>query len=457
MPLSASHVYSDTVLRANRKMSDAPKAQRSPTTWVSSLYFAEGLPYMLIRYLSSVYLTDIGVKESYLGFLNFLGIPWNAKFLWAPAIDLFGTKRGWLLRIEAVLVVGTLALALLAMLGPTALPPGAIDLAGVEGAWALRGFLGVLLALAFIAATHDVAIDGYYMEVISDPTEQAAYTGLRVMTYRFAVIFAKSILVAAAGVFAWSGAFLCGAATLALLLVFHSFYLPRVESTPEAGRSSAALLKEYGLAFSSWLRQDRVGVALLFIVTYKLGDEVLFSMNTPFLMRELGVSKVQLSWLAGILGSTASIAGSLVSAWAIRRFGLRRAVWPLTLAMNLNLWAYVWLADAHPDPGTTVGLGIIAAVHAYEQFAAGLGNAVLVVYIMRTCMPRFKAAHYAIASAISSVGSSLFGGFGGVIVEATSYLHLFVLAFVAAVPSMVCLLFLRIPDEGHPAATQARR
>lgn len=428
-------------------MPGTPRPEHPRTLWVSSTYFAEGLPYMLVRYLAGVYLTDIGVKEAYLGFLNFLGIPWNAKFLWAPAVDLFGTKRGWLLKIEAVLVVGVLALAILAAFGPLAVARDATTLDGLDGAWALRGFLAVLVALAFISATHDVAIDGYYMEAIRDPTEQAAFTGLRVMTYRFAVIFAKSVLVAAAGVWAWSGAFLCGSATLALLLAFHSFYLPRVETASPVRLGGAEVLRSYGRAFSTWLKQDRIAVALLFIVTYKLGDEVLFSMNTPFLMRELGVSKVQLAWLAGILGTAASIAGSLISAWAIKRFGLKRSIWPLTLAMNLNIWAYVWLADSRPDPGTDFGIGLIAAVHAYEQFAAGLGNAVLVVYIMRTCLPEFKAAHYAIASAISSVGSSVFGGFGGVLVEHTSYLFLFVLAFFAALPSMVCMLFLPIPEE----------
>ncbi len=428
-------------------MPDTGQPERRRIPWVSSTYFAEGLPYMLVRYLAGVYLTDIGVKESYLGFLNFLGIPWNLKFLWAPAIDLFGTKRGWLLKVEGVLVVGFLALALLAAFGPLALPPGATTLEGLDGAVALRGFLALLVALAFIAATHDVAIDAYYMEAIRNPTEQAAYTGLRVMTYRLAIVFTKSVLVAAAGIWAWSGAFVCGAATLALLLAFHSWYLPRVETGPAKRRGGVTMLRQYGLAFTSWLHQDRVGIALLFIVTYKLGDEVLFSMNTPFLLRELGVTKVQLAWLAGILGTTASIAGSLVSAWALRRFGLRRAVWPLTLAMNLNIWAYAWLAHALPDPTTQAGIGLIAGVHAYEQFAAGLGNAVLVVYIMRTCHPDFKAAHYAIASAISSVGSSLFGGFGGLIVEATSYLHLFVLAFALALPSMLCLLVLPIPEE----------
>jgi len=422
-----------------------PRPPRDRTaTWVGTTYFAEGLPYMLVRYLAGVYLTDLGFREAWLGLLNLLGIPWNLKFLWAPAVDLFGTRRGWLTRVQGALVAGFGLLALLAALGP--LEGGAGGPGPLGSHWTIPLLLALLVGLAFLSATHDIAIDGYYMEAIPDPTRQAAYTGLRVMTYRFAVIFTKSMLVAVAGYWTWSGAFLLGALTLALLLLFHLRVLPRVDAPPEQ-RTASQNLRLFGEAFLSWLRQERVVLVLAFIATYKLGDEVLFSMNTPFLVRELGVSKVQLSWLAGVVGTAASIAGSLLSAWAIRRVGLRRAIWPLTLAMNLNLWAYVWLAWDRPDAATTSGLAWITAVHAYEQFAAGLGNAVLVVFIMRICLPRYKAAHYAIASAISSVGSSLFGGVGGYIVEAWGYVTLFLVAFVATVPSMAILLTLKVPEE----------
>jgi PAT family beta-lactamase induction signal transducer AmpG len=309
--------------------------------------------------------------------------------------------------------------------------------------WAVRPLLGVVVALAFVAATHDVAIDGYYMEAITDSTEQAAYTGLRVLTYRIAVVFAKSVLVAVAGWLAWAHAFALGGLCMGLLFAFHAWYLPRVEASRAVSVGALrAKLVDFGNAFASYLRQPKIALILLFVMTYKLGDEVLFSMNTPFLMREIHLTKEQLSWVAGIVGTVASIAGSLVSAHAIKRFGFRRAIWPLTLGMNLNIWAYVWLAWALPPVSTISGIAVVALVHAYEQFAAGLGNAVLITYIMRTCKPEFKASHYAMASAVTSIGGTLIGGFGGVIVEAVGYANLFMLAFAASIPSMVALVFL---------------
>jgi PAT family beta-lactamase induction signal transducer AmpG len=422
-------------------------ARRSRPVWVSTTYFAEGLPFMLVRFLSAVYLTDIGLKERYLGFLNFLNLPWNLKFLWAPAVDLFGTKRGWLLKVEAVIVVAVAAVALFASMGPAPVAAGAaLDFDG-DAMWAVNAVLAVLVGLAFVAATHDISIDAYYMEAITDAKEQAAYTGLRVLTYRVAVIFTKSVLVAIPAYLSWTHGWLAASASMAALLAFHAWYLPRVEKPRDRVVRMGSAARDFGRAFSSYLAQPRVALVLAFVVTYKLGDEVLFSMNTPFLMREVGVTKEDLSWLAGIVGTAASIAGSLVSAWALKRFGLKRAIWPLTLSMNLNIWAYVWLAWALPDPATPAGLATVAAVHAYEQFAAGLGNAVLIVFIMRTCNPEFKAAHYAVASAIASLGGTVIGGFGGVLVEAVGYVNLYLIAFAAALPSMACMLFLPMPEE----------
>jgi MFS transporter, PAT family, beta-lactamase induction signal transducer AmpG len=434
---------------------DAPatESQRSTRAWVSSTYFAEGLPYMMVRYLPGVYLTDIGVKELYLGFLNFLALPWNLKFLWAPAVDMFGTKRGWLLKVESLLVL-VIALMGVCVLGGPAIAHGgatAATSAAAVASVAVRLLMAVLVVAAFLAATHDVSIDSFYMESITHPTEQARYTGLRVMAYRLAVIFARSVLVATAAWLSWSWSFLGAAIALGLLLAFHAFYLPRPERPGEAKDRTESALRKYGRAFVSYLDQPKIVLVLVFLMTYKLGDEILFSMHTPFLMRGLGVTKTDLAWMQGLLGTGAGIIGALMSAWAVRRFGFRRAVWPLTLGMNLNIWVYVWLAWTRPDPRVWSGLATIAGILAYEQFAAGLGNAVLMIYAMRTCKPEFKAAHYAVASAIWSIFGTVVGGFGGAIVERVGYLWLFIFSFVAACPSMAVLFFLPLKDEPKPA------
>lgn len=408
--------------------------------WVGSTYFAEGLPYMLVRFMSSVFFTDMGVREALLGFVNFFGIPWNLKFIWAPLVDIYGTKRGWMLRVQAVIVFLAFVIAVLAgMYSRT--PSTAL----------LQAIAFVFVGLAFIAATNDIAIDAYYLEGLTDKGDQAAYSGLRVMTYRLAVIYARSVLVALAAWVNWFWGFAAGAVTMAAFLALHALLLPHFEK--EAAHDRRGLTRIYhgfADAFRSYLRQERVAIVLVFVATYKLGDELLFSMNTPFLMRELAVTKMQLSWLAGIIGSFAVITGAMLGAWWIKRVGLKRSIWPITLIMNVNIWAYVLLAVMRPQASTPDGLLLIAVIHGYENIAAGLGNAALMVYLMRLCSTEFKAAHFAIGTAIMSLGATLIGGFGGVIVEAIGYTSLFILSFFAALPSIALLAWVPLHDGTAP-------
>jgi PAT family beta-lactamase induction signal transducer AmpG len=429
---------------------------KKPQVWCFSTYFAEGLPHGIVRLMSSVFFTDIGMKERYIGYLNFLGIPWNLKFLWAPLLDIVGKKRTWMIVFQTAVTLSIGTIACICKVAAHHGPAGA----------ALAAMAGMFVATAFLAASNDIAIDGYYMEGLRDPREQALYTGYRVFAYRLALILARSGFVGIAAYFAgrlggadkftpWSYAF--GAASLTMLFVtlFHVWNLPRFETNRACDSSgertfaqkAERILKQFVEAFVSYSKQKRFALVVVFIVFYKIGDEMLFSMGTPFLMRELAVTKAQLAWVGGLLGAFGAIIGTALGGIWIKKKGLKKSIWPLTLLMNVNIWAYIWLAYVKPSALTTAGIWTIAAAHCYEQMAAGLGNAVLVVFILRTCKPEFKASHYAIGSAIMSLFSTFFGGFGGVIVERIGYLHLFQCSFFASIPSMLLLLWVPIKEE----------
>jgi PAT family beta-lactamase induction signal transducer AmpG len=470
---------------------------KKPQTWCFTTYFTEGLPYMIVRSMSFVFFTDVGMKERYLGYLNFLGLPWNLKLIWAPFVEIFGSKRRWIIAMQIAISIITAAVALICFAAARSPDPGLSN--------ALLAF--VFVVFAFIAATNDIAIDGYYMEGLTDPGDQAAYTGYRVFAYRLSMIIARFgfIYIAAytAQHFAcnlytaWGYAFLAAAATMALFTLYHLFALPEFETVKKrSSKSLATIAQEFVSSFASFLeisqrktlqtlavgallgvvaffilrffhcpviqdfaysvlavlgvlliRANRtIALSLLIIIFYKIGDEILFSMGTPFLMRELHVTKAQIAWMAGVVGAFGSIAGTSIGGIWIKKKGLAKAVWPLTLLMNLNIWAYIWLAYYKPTATTFSGLAIISTVYCYEQIAAGLGNAVLIVFILRTCKKEFKAAHYAIGSAFMSLFSTVFGGFSGIIVEKTGYLNLFLISFFASIPSMVLLLLSPIKE-----------
>lgn len=426
---------------------------KKPGVWCFSTYLAEGLPFAIIRILSSVFFTDIGVKERYIGYLNFLGLPWNLKFLWAPFLDIISTKRAWMITVQALISLLVLGISFFCF---TASQPSDPDLL-------LAIISATFIVLAFLSATNDIAIDGYYMEGLTDPKEQAAYTGARVFAYRLAVILVRSGFVALAAFAAarmggadkfrpWGYAFGAAAISMLLLTLFHAWQLPQFEKErARASRSLTAITRDFVRAFKTYFEQEKVALVILFIITYKIGDEILFSMGTPFLMRQLKVTTSQLSWIGGILGALGTIAGTSLGGIWIQRKGLKKAIWPLTILMNFNIWAYIGLAWKSPSAETLPGLTTIAVVHCYEQMAAGLGNAVLIVYLLRTCKAEFKASHYAVGSAIMSLFSTLFGGFGGIIVEKMGYLNLFILAFGASIPAMALMFWVPLHDQDEKA------
>ncbi|MBP7868207.1 MAG: MFS transporter [Acidobacteria bacterium] len=435
--------------RADGTAGKQARRQMKPVWWVGSTYFIEGLPYMIVRALSSVYFTDIGVKERYIGYLNFLGIPWNFKWAWAPLVDLFFTKRAWLVAVQFLLALATFALAGLNLLIPPAGDPAPYLLVAS----------GLFIAMGFLAATNDIAIDAYYLEGLTDKKEQAAWSGHRILTWRLSVPYVRSLLVAVAawaaaanagaGPYApWFWAFGAGGLTLLVFAVFHLFCIPRFETVRTGDRPSCRqAVSRFGEAFLTFLRQERIALALVFIILYKIGDEIIFCMVTPFLMREIGLSKAQFSWISGIVGTVGIVAGSMLGAWIIKQWGLKRTIWPLTLLMNLNIWAYIWLAWTKPSPADSWGVFLIALIHGYENLANGLGNAVLIIYVMRLCKPEYKATHFAVGSAIWSLASVLFGGFGGRMVESMGYVNFYILGFFATIPSMVLLFWIPLREE----------
>ncbi len=438
--------------------SSAPKG--NPRVWVFSTYFAEGLPYSIVRLLSSVYFTDVGAKESVIGYLNFLGIPWNFKFLWAPFLDIIGTKRLWLIIVQVLITALTLVIAAVNLAFPS------FASSPESSKYMLEGVALLLVVMAFLSATNDVASDGYYMEGLPNPKDQATFTGYRVFAYRLAMILVRSGIVASAAwaisiltkinpnidpltakYQGWFWAFCAAALSMLIPTLLHIFKLPKIEQKRTKRASVSEIFKKFEDAFVSYTKQEKFLIIIVFIIFYKVGDEVLFSMSTPFLLRELQLSKENFAWIGGLMGAFGAIAGASLGGVWIQKSGLKKAIWPLTLIMNLNIWAYVWLAWTRPMGTTTQGIATIAAVHTYEMFAGGMGTAVLTVYLLRTCSQEFKASHFAIGSAIMSLFGTFFGGYGGKFVEHFGYLNLYLLAFALTIPSMALLFVAPIKDE----------
>src|SRR5690606_9615802 len=158
-------------------------------------------------------------------------------------------------------------------------------------------------------------------------------------------------------------------------------------------------------AFVSFLEQPRTALVLAFIVAFRVGESFLVKMRWPFLRDTVGLSLEAYSIANGTLGVAAGFAATIVGGKLIARDGLRRWIWPFVLAQNALNLLYVWLAAL----GASASITMTTTVIAVEQFGAGLGTAVFMVYLMRCCDPAHRAAHMAIVAALMSVSFTLAG------------------------------------------------
>jgi PAT family beta-lactamase induction signal transducer AmpG len=383
-----------------------------PALWSATLYYAQGLPFSLVRQLAVVFFKDQGASLQALGLVSLYGLPWTLKFLWSPWIDTVGTRRRWVVVMQAALTVGvgsvTLAIALEAGVKVAAL-----------------GFLVV----AVLSATHDIASDGFYLEVL-DRNDQAKFSGWIVAAYRLALLTGGGLLVALAGAFHWATVFLVATVALAGLTLWHAVFLPRPSRPPMEKTSDVSIRMME--AFRSFLRLPGVAVAIAFIVLFKLGDALLFGMSTPFLL-DAGMTKGQLGVASGVFGTIAAIGAGMAGGWFISRYSLGRGLWCFGLIQSLAIPVYALAAWSH------AGLWALIAAVIVEQAAAGFGTAAYSNFLMRQTHPDFKATHYAIVTGMMALTAMLGGAISGFGAHAYGYAWFFTLAFAASVPGLLLI------------------
>lgn len=476
--------------------------------WAFTTYFTEGFPFSIIRTVSSVFFRDMKVSLEAIGLTPLYGLPWILKFLWGPQVDEYSTKKRWLLSMQAGLLSMMLAAALLAPL----------DI-GVP-AIAVLFFIG-----SIVAATHDIAIDGYYMEAL-DKEGQAKFVGYRVMAYRIAMMTGSGVIVSIGANWGWSWAFLGAALVFGLFFLYHCFFLDEVESPGKSIRvlffrgmkvkaillflfslffiigfryffqspfyerlkEKTPLLKEigfphwvallllvalivlgltgkkikarltrdpdsfYGKAFIYFMEREKISLILTFIILMRVGEWALTTMVAPFIV-DLGL-KSHYGWISGLVGMPAAIVGAMLGGWMISRFSLKKVIWPFILIQNLTNVLYMILAfylrpfietntgAVTPVPIGLGNLGLVAFVHGFDQLAGGLGNAVLMTYLMRICHQEYKAAHYAIGSGLMNLGGLFTGVASGFIAGWLGYGWVFGFSFLVSLPAMFLIPFL---------------
>lgn len=381
--------------------------------WVGTAYFLQGLPFSIVRSVAAVYFKTLGVSLQGLGLTSLYGIPWTFKFLWAPWVDLHSTKRRWVVATQVILGALTLVLAF-----------------GTKLSNPVPFFMFAFFIIAVVAATHDIALDGFYLLAL-DEKSQAKFSGIRVAVYRLAMLFGSGVLLVLAGKSSWFLAFALAATILVGVGLLHHKILPKVEAKQKASTKKPELLG-FAMAYKTFISRPGMPVSLAFLLLFKVGDNFLFNMAAPFLL-EAGMTTAQLGFYSGLLASTGLILGAMTGGWVISNWGLKKNLWRIGLVQNLSLPVYIWAAAAKP------AVAVLGCIHCLEYFVAGLGTAAYTNYMMRLCNTEYRASHFALATGIMSLSLTLTGVAAGFVAQHLGWVGFFIVTFAASVPGMLLL------------------
>jgi len=412
---------------------------RAAWGWVPSLYFFQGVPYVMVMTLSVVMYKRLGVSNADIAlWTSWLYLPWVIKPLWSPLVDMFGVKRGWILLMQFLTGLG-LVLVALALPGPQ---------------W-FHLSLALFWLMAFASATHDIAADGFYLLALNSH-EQATFVGVRSTFYRLASVGMQGGLVFLAGLLerqqeshtAWAIVLGLAAVVLLVLAGWHSFVLPRPVEDGHAIRR--ALLRDFTTVFAAFFRKPDIAVVLGYLLLNRLPEAQLLKLATPFLLDPvekggLGLRTEQVGVTYGGVGLTALTLGGLLGGFAIGRWGLKRTFWPLTLVMHVPNLAFLLLAWAQPT-----SLTVISSALAVEQLGYGLGFTAYVMFLLLVAESgdgTRKTAHYAIGTGFMALGMMLPGMWSGWLQQRLGYTDFFVWVLVSALPSLAIAALVSIPSD----------
>ena len=429
------------------------QTSRNPLSWVPTAYFAMGMPFVIVNMVAVLMYKDLGIDEKTITFwTGLILLPWSLKPLWSPIIELYKTKKFYVVLTQ---MLSGLSFGLIAL--------------GLN----LPSFFAVTIALftvvALSGATHDIALDGHYMQELDKET-QARYIGWQGAFYNLAKLVATGGLVylagllishlkaakhlsdAAANLSGWTIIMAIFAAMLLALGTYHLFILPSGgRKDTDERKSFKQTMSELLEVLVDFFKKKHIAYYIAFIVLYRFAEGFVVKMVPLFLKAPLaegglGLSNETIGLLYGTCGSLAFVIGSILAGYYISHFGLKRTLFSLCCVFNIPFAIYTLLAIYQPENIYLIGAGI-----AFEYFGYGFGFVGLTLFMMQQIAPgKYQMSHYAFASAIMNFGVMLPGMLSGAVWQMLGgYKPFFIFVLVATIPAFLITYFVPFthPDK----------
>lgn len=422
------------------------KTSKSPITWVPSVYFAMGLPFVVLNVVSVLMFKGMGISDGQIAFwTSLIMMPWTLKFLWSPFLEMYKTKKFFVVLTQLVTGLGFLLVGLVLHLP-----------------WFFSLCIFLMAIIAFSGATHDIATDGVYMTELSKE-EQASWIGWQGAFYNIAKIVASGGLVWVAGRLlkhfggvegatkevmhsaatnAWMIVMIAIGALMILLSLYHIKQLPSSKGTAVKTTSAKETFDRLVEVLKNFFTKKHIIYYIFFIILYRFGEGFVMKIVPLFLKAArskggLGLNEEQIGLYYGTFGAAAFVLGSVLAGYYISHFGLKRTLFSLCCIFNLPFVAYTFLSQVQPESGLLIGSMITL-----EYFGYGFGFAGLTLFMMQQIAPgKHQMAHYAFASGIMNLGVMLPGMVSGLISDAIGYKWFFVFTLIATIPAFLITYF----------------
>ncbi len=373
--------------------------QKSPWAWVPTLYFAEGIPYVVVMTLAVIMYKKLEISNTDIAlYTSWLYLPWVIKPFWSPIVDTLKSKRWWIVSMQLLIGAG---LAGIAFTIPTT--------------FFFQSTLAFFWLLAFSSATHDIAADGFYMFGM-DESKQAYFIGIRSTFYRLSMITGQGLLVYLAGQLeertlfgndapsiplAWSLTFYVITGLFLVFALYHKFALPYPdEDQNKEVKSLREVMSDFGHTFVTFFGKKDIWVIMGMLLFYRLGESQLVKMASPFLLdaREvggLGLTTSDVGIVYGTIGVIFLTIGGILGGLLASKKGLKYWLWPMVIAINLPNLVYVYLSYALPESFVLVSISV-----AIEQFGYGFGFTAYMLYQIYVSEGEHKTAHFAFCTGL---------------------------------------------------------
>lgn len=401
--------------------------------------------------------TKMGVPNGDMAlFTSLLYLPWTIKPFWSPFVDIFKTKRWWVIAMQLLM---TAAFVLLTLTIPH--PSADVIASGQTPISLFTVMLFIFILVAFASATHDIAADGFYMLGLSEH-EQASFVGIRSTFYRLSSIFGQGVLLVIAGILesrmnnipvAWQLTLLITSVIFAILTLWHIFFVPRPAndtsslSSRESQVSVRTIVREFIRTFITYFQKKGVLIAILFMLCYRLPEAFLIKMINPFLVAPLEKGGLALPTedvgiVYGTIGILFLTIGGILGGWFASSRGLKGSLWWMVGCMTLPCLSFVYLSIFQPS-----NLVAIATSIAIEQFGYGFGFTAYMLYMMYFSEGEFKTAHYAICTAFMALSMMLPGMVAGYLQEAVGYVNFFLIVMLCCLATIGVSTLIKIDSS----------